>query len=260
LRILVVDGDESAAERWRAGLVREGYAVDIALTGEDGEEMAEAIRYDLLILYIILPGKSGPDVCQSLRRKQIPTLILMLTDMNTPEDQLRVLNFGADDYLTKPFVFAVLLARVRALLRRAPFITLPQLKIGDLVMDTLTREVRYKDAPVDVFGKRYSILEVLMRHSAIVVRRRFLEENCWDFTMDAKSNVLEAHISILRATFAARGLKKLIQTVRGVGYRLNIHNILYGSALSCLTIFLLCLLSSCQFQLDWFSFLVGGDS
>jgi DNA-binding response OmpR family regulator len=253
----LVDGDELSAERWRARLVREGYAVDTAHTGEDAEEMAEAIRYDLLILDFILPGKSGLDVCQSLRRKQIWTPVLIMTNMNTTEDQLRVLSFGADDYLTKPFVFAVLLARVRILLRRGTSVIIPQLTLGDLVLDTLAREVRYKDLPVDVFGKRYSILEVLMRHANSVVRRRFLEENCWDFTMDAKSNVLEAHISILRATFKARGLTNLIVTVRGVGYRLDIRNILNRRSLPCAAVFLICLLSTWQLSFDWFTFLFG---
>jgi DNA-binding response OmpR family regulator len=259
MRILVIQDHESTAELLREGLSQEGYAVDLALTGEDGQEMAEITVYDLLISDVVLPGKNGLEVCRSLRQKQVTLLILLMSDLDKEEDVFRGLDCGADAYLIKPFTLTLLFRHVRALLRRAPPIINPRLKVGDLELDTVSREVRYNAKPLNILRKESSMLELLMRNPDIVVTRTIMGERVWDVPLDSKSNVIDQHMKNLRASLADAVQEDLIETVRGVGYRLKIRNILKGRYLPCAVIFLLGLLSTFQLQIDWFSFIVGAD-
>jgi DNA-binding response OmpR family regulator len=255
----VIEDDIPTGEFLQRNLTQEGYAVDLALTGPDGEAMAEAYAYDALIMGVILAGKSGLDVLRSLRQKNILTPILMLTGLDTLDDEIRGLDLGADDYVTKPFKFSKVSARIRALLRRAPLTLNPQLKVGKLVLDSDTQEVWYEGHPVIVTRIEFAILALLMRHPNIVIKRSRIAENVWDVELCPESNAIDEHISNLRAKLAMDDPEDLIQTVRGVGYKLNIRGILHGRPLPCITIFLIGLFSTLHLQADLISSIVSSD-
>ncbi len=221
MRILVVEDERRLCSIIKRGLLEERYAVDTAYDGEDGEYLAETTPYDLIILDIMLPKKNGIDVCQELRLKRVNTPILMLTAKDTVEDRVKGLDSGADDYLVKPFAFNELLARVRALLRREGLSKSPRLQVGDLVMDTLTREVWRGQTKVELTSKEYVILEYFMCHPNMVITRTMLEEHAWDYEFDSMSNLIDVYIRRLRRKIDERGQASLIQTVRGAGYRLR---------------------------------------
>ena len=221
MRILVVDDDRRLCAVIKRGLLEEAYAVDLAYDGEDGEYLAEVNPYDLIILDIMLPVKDGIEVCRELRAKKITTPILMLTAKDTVEDRVKGLDTGADDYLVKPFAFSELLARVRALLRREGTSRSPELRVGDLVLNTLTRHVRRGHRPIELTTKEYVILEYLMRHPKMVVTRTMIEEHAWDYDFDSLSNLVDVYIRRLRRKLDTEGEDSLIQTVRGAGYRLK---------------------------------------
>ena len=221
MRILVVDDDRRLCAVIRRGLLEESYAVDLAYDGEDGEYLAEVNPYDLIILDIMLPVKDGIEVCRELRAKKITTPILMLTAKDAVEDRVKGLDTGADDYLVKPFAFSELLARVRALLRREGTSRSPELRVGDLVLNTLTREVNRGQRPIELTTKEYVILEYLMRHPKMVVTRTMIEEHAWDYDFDSLSNLVDVYIRRLRRKLDTEGEDSLIQTVRGAGYRLK---------------------------------------
>jgi DNA-binding response OmpR family regulator len=221
MRILVIDDDRRLTAVIKRGLLEEAYAVDLAYDGEDGEYMAEVNPYDLIILDIMLPGKDGIEVCRELRTKKVNTPILMLTAKDTVEDRIKGLDTGADDYLVKPFAFNELLARVRAMLRREGMSKSPELHVGDLMLNTLTRQVWRGQRPVELTTKEYVILEYFMRHPNVVVTRTMIEEHAWDYDFDSLSNLVDVYIRRLRRKIDGEGEDSLIQTVRGAGYRLK---------------------------------------
>ena len=221
MRILVVEDERRLCNIIKRGLMEEGYAVDTAYDGEDGESLAETVPYDLIVLDIMLPKKDGIEVCRKLRLKGVNAPILMLTAKDTVEDKVKGLDAGADDYLIKPFAFGELLARVRALLRREGFSKSPSLQVGDLVMDILTREVWRGQRRIELTNKEYVILEYFMRHPNMVITRTMLEEHIWDYDFDSMSNLIDVYIRRLRCKIDEKGQASLIQTMRGAGYRLR---------------------------------------
>ena len=221
MRILIVDDDRRLCAIIKRGLLEEAYAVDLAYDGEEGEYLAEVNPYDLIILDIMLPNKDGIEVCHELRARGINTPVLMLTAKDAVEDRVRGLDTGADDYLVKPFAFNELLARVRALLRRDGMPRSPELGVGDLTLNTLTRHVWRGGRPIELTTKEYVILEYLMRHPDAVVTRTMIEEHAWDYDFDSLSNLVDVYINRLRRRIDVAGEDSLIQTVRGAGYRLR---------------------------------------
>jgi DNA-binding response OmpR family regulator len=220
MRVLIVEDDRRLSSIIKRGLVEEGYAVDTVYDGDDGEYFAETTTYDLILLDIMLPQKDGFHVCRSLRQKKVNTPILMLTARDTIEDRVTGLDSGADDYLVKPFAFSELLARIRALLRRESLAKTPKLLVGELVMDTLTREVWYKGNPIELTNKEYIILEYFMRHPNMVISRTMLENHAWDYELDSISNLIDVYIRKLRRKIGGDG-DSPIQTIRGAGYKLK---------------------------------------
>jgi len=221
MRILIVDDDRRLCAIIKRGLLEEAYAVDAAYDGEEGEYLAEVSAYDLIILDIMLPIKNGIEICQELRAKRVNTPILMLTAKDAVEDRVRGLDTGADDYLVKPFAFSELLARVRALLRREGISKSPELRVGDLALNTLTRQVWRGQRPIELTTKEYVILEYFMRHPNVVVTRTMIEEHAWDYDFDSLSNLVDVYMRRLRRKIDDEGKDSLIQTVRGAGYRLK---------------------------------------
>jgi DNA-binding response OmpR family regulator len=221
MRILVIDDDRRLCTVIKRGLLEEAYAVDLAYDGEEGEYLAEVNPYDLIILDIMLPNKDGIQVCRELRAKKINTPILMLTAKDTVEDRVKGLDTGADDYLIKPFAFNELLARVRALLRREGTSKSPELRVGDLTLNALTRQIWRGQRPIELTTKEYVILEYLMRHPNVVVTRTMIEEHAWDYDFDSLSNLVDVYMRRLRRKIDNEGEDSLIQTVRGAGYRLK---------------------------------------
>src|SRR4030066_709838 len=214
MRILVFDDDRRLCAVIKRGLLEEAYAVDLAYDGEDGEYLAEVNPYDLIILDIMLPNKDGIEVCHELRAKKVNTPILMLTAKDTVEDRVKGLDTGADDYLVKPFAFSELLARVRALLRREGMAKSPELRVGDLTLNTLTRQVWRGQRPIELTTKEYGMLEYFMRHPNVVVTRTMIEENVWNYDFDGLSNIIDVYIRRLRSKIDDEGEDSLIQTDR----------------------------------------------
>jgi DNA-binding response OmpR family regulator len=222
VRILIVDDDRRLCSIVKRGLVEESYSVDVAYDGEDGEFLAEVNPYDLIILDILMPKKDGVEVCHELRSKRVNTPILMLTAKDAVEDRVRGLDAGADDYVVKPFSFNELLARIRALLRREGTSKTPELRVGDLVLNTQTREVWRGQRAIELTTKEHVILEYFMRHPHMVVTRTMLEEHAWDYDFDSLSNLVDVYIRRLRRKIDEGNTDSLIQTVRGAGYRLKV--------------------------------------
>jgi len=221
MRILVIEDEKQLADIIKRGLVEEGYAVDTVYDGEEGEYVAESLPYDLIVLDIILPKKDGIAVCMALREKKVSTPILMLTCKGDIGDKVKGLDSGADDYLVKPFSFEELAARIRALLRRDSNLTSPRLQVGDLIMDTSTRQVWRGQKLIELTSKEYAILEYLMRHPNMVATRTMVEQHVWGLELDTSSNLVDVYIRKLRRQIDV-GDDSLIQTVRGAGYRLKV--------------------------------------
>jgi heavy metal response regulator len=221
LRILVVEDDRKVGGFLQKGLREEQYAVDLARDGEEASDMASATDYDVVILDLMLPKKDGFAVCRELRAAGIGTPILMLTARDAVEDKVAGLTVGADDYLTKPFSFEELLARVRALLRRSREPQPPVLRTADLVLDPARRRVARAGRTVSLTGKEYALLEYLMRNAGRVVSETMILEHVWDMNYEGASNVVNVYINYLRKKIDDPSEVKLIQTVRGQGYRLD---------------------------------------
>ena len=221
VRILLVEDDPKAARFVRQGLEEEGYGVDVAADGDAGARFAHTSAYALFILDVQLPGMTGLELARDLRRSGIESPILMLTARDSTQDVVHGLDAGADDYLTKPFAFDELLARVRALTRRRVAGPAGLLRYGELEMDRLNRSVRLAGHPVDLSPREFRLLEFFLLYPEEVVTRTRLLEKVWDMTFDPETNVVEAHISNLRRKLEARGMHRIIQTVRGAGYALR---------------------------------------
>ena len=221
MRVLVVEDEERIAEFVRNGLTEHGYAVDVACDGDEALDWADVAAFDLIILDVMLPVRDGFDVCRTLRARGLRTPILMLTARDAVEDRVQGLDSGADDYLVKPFAFAELLARLRALTRREPQVRSPVLQLGDLVLDSTTREVTRGGRLLDLTTKEYGLLEYLMRHQNQVLTRTMIAEHVWNYDFDNATNVIDVHIRNLRRKLDDPFPAKLIQTVRGAGYRIS---------------------------------------
>jgi DNA-binding response OmpR family regulator len=222
MRVLLIEDDRKAAKLLSKGLHEEGFVVDVAATGEAGEEQAFVNEYDVIVLDWLLPGKDGLAVCQALRARDVTTPILMLTARHSLADRVSGLSTGADDYLTKPFAFAELLARIRALLRRARVARPPVLRVTDLTLDPANRRVTRGGIKIGLTSKEYTILEVLMQNAGETVSRTRLVERVWDEASEVLDNLVDVHVSHLRKKIDREPGSSLIQTVRGFGYRLGI--------------------------------------
>ncbi len=220
MRILVVEDEKKVASLLKMGLQEESYAVDVSYDGEEGGVLAETNPYDLIILDIMLPKKSGLSVLLGLRDKGINTPVLLLTARGTVEDKVEGLNAGADDYLSKPFMFSELLARVRSLLRRGGEKS-PVLKFADLTMDPVTRKVTRSGVDIMLTSKEYSLLDYFLRRPNQVLTRTMISEHVWESDFDAVTNVIDVYVKHLRNKIDKEFEKKLIHTVWGVGYILK---------------------------------------
>ncbi len=218
MRILVVEDERRMAELLRQGLTEEGHRITLAGDGREGLGMAESGTFDLIVLDVMLPGLNGFQVARQLRSRHNQTPILMLTARDSPRDIVEGLDLGADDYLTKPFSFEVLLARVRAVGRRGPIPQPVSLEAAGIVMNQSTREVRCGGRPIELTRTEFAILEVLLRNSGRVVTRDLLIESVWGGSSDIESNTLDAFVRLLRGKLEEPGL---IRTIRGVGYTLK---------------------------------------
>ncbi|MBU4346201.1 MAG: response regulator transcription factor [Candidatus Omnitrophica bacterium] len=221
MRILLVEDERKIASFIERGLKEEHYVVDVAYDGENGLFMAEVNTYDLIILDIMLPGKDGMAICKELRRKKITAPILMLTAKDKLRDKVQGLNSGADDYLTKPFAFEELLARVRVLLRRKKTEKTTTLKVADLELDQLRHKVKRADKEVGLTSKEYALLEYLMLNANQIVTRTMISEHVWNEDFDSFTNVIDVHINYLRNKIEKGFKKQLLHTVRGAGYILK---------------------------------------
>jgi heavy metal response regulator len=221
MRILLVEDDKKVASFIRKGLEEEGYAVDVAADGEAGLFMGLDRLHDLIILDVMLPKKPGFQVLRELRQAKAATPVLMLTARDTVEDKVQGLDAGADDYLTKPFVFAELLARVRALLRRRAETRSPRLQVADLVLDPATRSVTREGQPITLTNREFALLEYLMRNAGRVLTRTAITEHVWDYDFDSGTNVIDVYVNYLRKKVDAGREPKLLHTVRGAGYVLR---------------------------------------
>jgi DNA-binding response OmpR family regulator len=218
MRILIAEDETRMAEQLRLGLEREGYSVLLAADGERALELARNGEHDLMILDWMLPGLEGVEVARRLRQARVGTRILMLTARDATPDVVHGLDCGVDDYLSKPFAFEVLLARLRALARRIPTTTLPVLEVADLALDPAAHRVTRAGAPVKLSTKEFSLLHFLMRRAGQIVPRRTLIEAVWGYDSSIESNTLDAFIHLLRTKIDMKPHAKLIHTVRGVGY------------------------------------------
>ncbi len=218
MRILVVEDESKMAALLKRGLIEEGMAVDIVTDGEEAYFTAKENPYDLIILDISLPKMDGIEVCQRLRKDLISIPILMLTAIGNLDVKVRGLDSGADDYLTKPFAFAELLARIRALLRRKHSEVVMQLQIADLVLDPTLHRVTRSGKEINLTSKEFALLECFMRHPNQVLSRSLLSEKIWDENFESFTNVIDVYINYLRNKIDKDFEPKLIHTVRGVGY------------------------------------------
>jgi DNA-binding response OmpR family regulator len=221
MRLLIVEDERKLARLLQGLLQDENHTVDLAFDGEEAMEFARSGEYDLIVLDVMLPVMTGIEVCRQLRERKVRTPILMLTARTSVEDRVAGLDAGADDYLTKPFAFAELLARIRALSRReAPESVGNRLIAGDLSLDVKTHEVRRGATTIDLTPKEFALLEYLMRHPNQVLSSQQIADHVWSYDFDGLTNRVAVYISYLRRKLDRDGSQNPIQTVHGVGYRL----------------------------------------
>jgi heavy metal response regulator len=218
VKILYVEDEKKVANFVRKGLQEEGYAVALAHDGEEGLELARDGSIDLIILDIYLPRRDGLAVLRKLREEKIKTPVLLLTVRATIEDKVLGLDSGADDYLTKPFAFEELLARVRVLLRRRSDADSPVVRVADLALDPARRTVTRGERRIELTLKEFSLLEYLMMNAGRVVTRTMIIEHVWNYDFDSETNIVDVYVNYLRRKIDLEGETKLIHTVRGVGY------------------------------------------
>jgi two-component system, OmpR family, response regulator len=223
MRALVVEDERRLAAGLRNGLEAEGFAVDVALDGTDGLWMAREHPYDAIVLDIMLPGVNGYRICETLRREGIWTPILMLTAKGGEWDQVEALDTGADDYLTKPFSYAVLVARLRALLRRGAPQRPAVLEAGDLRLDPSARRASRGDVEVELTPREFALLEFLLRRRGEVLSKREILQHVWDYDFEGDPNIVEVYIRRLRLKLDRPFDREAIETIRGTGYRLAAH-------------------------------------
>jgi len=221
MRILVVEDEKKVARFIQQGLEEDHYAVDVAYDGENGAVMAETQNYDAIVLDVMLPTMSGIEVTRRLRANKIPTPILMLTAKTATEDKVAGLDSGADDYLTKPFAVAELLARVRSLLRRGAMEKSTTLTCADLELDTVTHKALRRGRVIDLTAKEYALLEYFLRNKDRVLSRTIISEHIWDYNFDTGTNLIDVYVNHLRNKIDSGFERRLIHTVRGVGYVLR---------------------------------------
>lgn len=221
MRILIVEDDRKVGAFIQKGLREEQYAVDVCRDGEEAVEWASVNSYDVIVLDIMLPKKDGFTVCRELRQTGVLTPILMLTAKDSVEDKVSGLTEGADDYLTKPFSFEELLARIRALLRRAQDYKTKALRAGDLELDPIKRQATRAGKHIPLSGKEYALLEYLMRNKGRVVSESMIVEHVWDMNYEGTSNIVNVYINYLRKKIDSEFEVKLIRTIRGHGYTID---------------------------------------
>jgi DNA-binding response OmpR family regulator len=220
MRILLIEDNTEEADMIKRGLIEDSHAVDLAFNAAEGEDLAAAYPYDLIILDLNLPDRDGVELCREIRDKKNKSRILMLTGRDSVKDRVRGLNSGADDYLVKPFDFDELSARVRALSRRDVIHGSPVLRYGILTLNTATREVKCGEKVIGLTNKEYAILIYFMQNPEIVITRRMLEDHIWNYSLDSSSNIIDVHLSRIRSKLGAAG-EHLFIPVYGVGYKLN---------------------------------------
>ncbi|MCX8045179.1 MAG: response regulator transcription factor [Desulfobacterota bacterium] len=220
MRILVVEDEKKIASFIKRGLKEEGYAVDVAYDGEEGYRLICENDYDVILLDLMLPKLDGLTLCRQIRQEKIQTPIIMLTAKSAVADKVTGLDAGANDYLTKPFAFEELLARIRVLLRTAGQ-PATKLQVADLTLDLLTHTVTRAGTEIPLSAKEFALLEYLMRNAGTVVTRTMIYEHVWDIDFDTSTNVIDVYINYLRNKIDAGHEKKLIHTVRGRGYMLK---------------------------------------
>jgi heavy metal response regulator len=221
MRILVIEDEKKVAEFISNGLAEEGYAIDVAHDGDQGYFLASTTEYDAILLDIMLPKMDGITICTQLRCENVQTPILMLTAKDEVKDKVKGLDAGADDYITKPFAFEELLARIRAMLRKKYLNQGMKFQVDDLVLDTVTHTVTRAEIMIDLSVKEYSLLEYLMRNAGTVITRAMIAEHVWDINFETFTNVIDVYISYLRNKIDKGHSTRLIHTVRGRGYVLK---------------------------------------
>jgi len=221
MRLLIIEDEKKVADFIKRGLKEEGYSIDVAFDGEEGHFQASSNEYDAIILDLMLPKIDGISLCRKLRQEKITTPVLMLTAKDSVKDKVTGLDSGANDYLTKPFSFEELLARIRALLRKSETATPTKLQIVDLILDLLTHKVTRTGKEIILTNKEYALLEYLMRNPGSIVTRTMISEHVWDINFDTFTNVIDVYVNYLRNKIDKGHKKKLIHTVRGRGYTIR---------------------------------------
>ena len=224
MRLLLIEDERKVADVVARGLRAERYAVDVAYDGDSGWEMASSVDYDLIILDLMLPGLNGTELLRRLRRKGGKAAVLVLTARDATNDKVENFEAGADDYLTKPFAFAELLVRVKALLRRPPLTHDHVLRIADLEIDRLTQQVKRGGKRIELTSKEYALLEYLASHAGRVLSRTMIIEHVWDESFEGLTNIVDVYVRHLREKIDEPYALKLLRTVRGVGYCLTDEN------------------------------------
>ncbi len=221
MRILLVEDERPIADFITRGLTENGYSVDVAYDGEEAVGWPDVAEFDVIVLDVMLPLRDGIQVCRTLRDQGLRTPILMLTARDAIEDRVTGLDSGADDYLVKPFAFAELLARIRALSRREPVLLGTLLQVNDLVLDIAARSVSRDGVTIELTAKEFSLLEYLIRHPNQVLTRTMIAEHVWNYDFDNVTNVIDVHVKNLRRKIDGPFETKLIHTIRGAGYRIS---------------------------------------
>jgi DNA-binding response OmpR family regulator len=221
MRILIIEDEEKVSALVKRGLSAERYAVDVTADGRTGLEYTEAYPYDLILLDLMLPGIPGIEVLQRIRRVNQFVPVLVLSARDSVDEKVRLFEIGADDYLTKPFAFAELLVRIKALLRRGPINRSSTMRIGDLELDRLTQQVKRAGKRVELTAKEYSLLEYLMQNPDRVLSRNMIIEHVWDQSFDGITNIVDVYVRHLRSKIDDGNTLKMIRTVRGTGYMIR---------------------------------------
>jgi len=219
VRALIVEDNPRMADAIQRGLCENGFAADISLTGYEGEDLAASSKYDVIILDLMLPDRDGVEVCRNLRRRSVSTPVLLLTALSSTDDKVAGLDAGADDYITKPFEFEELLARIRALLRRGVASEGRILSSDGLELDLYTRTAERDGKKVELSNKEFALLEYLMRNPHRILSRTQISEKVWDMNYEPSSNVVDVYISALRKKLDRDHEIELIHTIKGAGYR-----------------------------------------